>query len=407
MTKELARRIAFTIGALLLFRLGAHILLPGLRPGDWLTGGPLAVDAIARLSIVALHLVPYLSAAIIVQLVAMVWGRLSSLERSGERGRRRIARYTLTLTLVIASFQAWGIASTLTTIPNIVPDPGDWFVVSATASMVGGVFLLVWLSEQITRHGIGNGLALVLSVSILVHVPGDVAGILDLVQSGQISVNLALTHAVFWIVLVALIVFVESARRNVRVDFAERKIGERVMPARSAVLPIKVNSAGYLVPTTVAPWFLFLPLAFLTYVFGADAPWIAAAYKQLQLGAPGHLILGSVAVFVLAFIYTAYVVDPEHVADSLVKQGGAIPGVAAGEPTADYLDRVVSLTTVAGAVYLTALQLIPEIFEPYGIGLPYSMIINGGAALIVVCTILDLQTQVRELSLTDPGGERR
>lgn len=407
MTRELARRIAFTIGALLLFRLGTHVLLPGLRPGDWLTGGPVAINAITRLSIVALHLIPYLSAAIIVQLIAMVWGRLSSLERSGELGRRRIARYTLILTLVIASFQAYGIASALRTIPNVVPDPGDGFVLSATASMVGGVFFLVWLSELITRHGIGNGLALLLSVSILVHVPVDVAGILDLMQQGGISSGLVLTHAVFWIVLVALVVFVEGARRNVRVEFAERKVGERVLPARSTVLPIKINSAGYLVPTTVAPWFLFLPLAFLTYIFGADAPWIATAYKQLQLGSPGHVIVGSVAVFVLAFIYTSYVVDPEHMAESLAKQGGAIPGVAPGEATADYLDRVVSLTTVVGAVYLTALQLIPEIFEPYGIGLPYSMVINGGAVLIVVCTVLDLLNQVRDLSLTNPGGERR
>ncbi|MGJ5219538.1 preprotein translocase subunit SecY, partial [Bradyrhizobium oligotrophicum] len=248
---------------------------------------------------------------------------------------------------------------------------------------------------------------LILSVNIIVSLPNDVAGIAGLVQSGAISSNLVLGHIAFWIATVAIMVAVESARRNVRVDFAERKVGERVLPARSAVLPIKINSAGYLVPTTVAPWLWFLPLAILTYVYGADAPWIEGAYRQLKFGAPLHVILGSAAVFVLAFIYTAYVVDPEHTAKSLVRHGGTVPGVAPGEATADHIDRVVSLTTVVGAVYLTSVQLIPEVFELYGIGLPYSMIINGGAALIVVCTVLDLRKQVRDLSLTNAGDERR
>ena len=206
------------------------------------------------------------------------------------------------------------------------------------------------------------------------------------------SPGLVLGRAALWIATISVIVLVEGARRNVRVDFAQRKIGERVLPARPAVLPVKINRAGYLAPTTVAPSILFLPLAFLTYIFGPDASWIAAAYKQLQPGSPGHVILGSVAVFAVAFIYTADVVDPEHAA-------------APGEATADYLDRVVSLTMVVGAVYLTVLQLIPEAFVAYGNALQYSM--GGGAALIVVCTILDLQTQVRGLSLTDPGGGRR
>lgn len=407
MTRELARRIGFTIGALLLFRLGTHVLLPGLRPGDWLTGGPAAINAITRLSIVCLNLIPYLSAAILVQLVAMVWGRLNSLARSGERGRRRIARYTLILTLLIASFQAYGIATALRDIPNVVPNPDGGFVLTATVSMVGGVFFLVWLSELITRYGIGNGIALILSVNIIVSLPNDVTGIASLLQSGAISQGLVLGHVAFWIAAVTIMVVVESARRNVRVDFAERKVGERVLPARSAVLPIKINSAGYLVPTTVAPWLWFLPLALLTSIYGADAPWIESAYRQLKFGAPLHVILGSAAVFVLAFIYTAYVVDPEHAAKSLVRHGGTVPGVAPGAATADHIDRVVSLTTVIGAVYLTSVQLIPEVFELYGIGLPYSMIINGGAALIVVCTVLDLRKQVRDLSLTNAGDERR
>lgn len=403
MNKELARRIAVTIGALLLFRLGTQVPLAGL-------GAPslsLPAEEMVRLSVFALGILPYLSAAIVIRLLSLVWQRLSSLERSGERGRRRVSRYTLILTLVFATFQAYGYASAIQTIPALVPDPEEWSVLAATASIVGGVFVLVWFSEQITRHGIGNGLALLLSANFLVRILSDIVGIAGLLQSGQISGNLVLIHAVFWIALVALIVFVEGARRNVRVEFAERKIGDRLLPARSAVLPIKINSAGFLVPTTVAPWIWFLPLAGLTYIFGADTPWVAATYRHLELGTPAHLVLGSVAVFVLAFIYTAYVVDPEHAAKSLAERGGSIPGIAPGGATAAYLDRVVSLTTVVGAVYLTVLQLIPGVFELYGIGLPYSMIINGGAALIVVCTVLDIKAQVRDVSLTNPGGVRR
>lgn len=403
MKTELARRIAFTIGALLVYRLGAQIPVAGLDIPDY---SP-AVDFISRLSIFALSLIPYLTAAILIRLLSVVWRGLNSLERAGEGGRRKIARVTFGLTLGLAAFQAYGIASTLTTIPGLVRNPDGWFVTAATASMVGGVFVLVWLSEQITRHGIGNGLALILSVNFIVAIPGNVAGILDLLRQGAISANLVLGHAVFWIAAVAVMVLVEGARRNVGVAFGALNVGARQLPAREAMLPIKLNSAGFLIPVTVAPWLFFLPLAFAGFVLGGDHPLIAAAYRHLQLGQPAHMILVSIAVFVLAFIYTAYVVDPEDTARSLAQHGGTIPGIAPGDATAAYLDRVVSLTTVVGAVYLTALQLIPEVFELYGMGLPYSMIVNGGAALVVVCTALDIKTQVRGMSLTNPGGVRR
>jgi preprotein translocase subunit SecY len=186
-----------------------------------------------------------------------------------------------------------------------------------------------------------------------------------------------------------------------------------MIPARSAVLPIKLNSAGVLVPITVAPWFWSLPLALAALHFGPRAPWLLAAHDALAYGKPAHLIVGSIVIFVLALIYTSYVLDPEHAADSLAERGGAIPGVAPGEATADYLDRVVSLTTIVGAVYLVAVLLIPEAIVVYrnvvlpfnNILLPYKM--SGGSALIVVCTILDLKKQVRDLSRTKPGGGRQ
>lgn len=403
MSRELARRIAFTIGALLLFRLGSQLPIAGLDVAR-LSSLP---SFNLRLSVFALGVVPYLTAAIFLRLLSVVWRGLDLLERSGEAGRRKVARATLGITLVLAAFQAYGIASAMISIPGLVKDPDGWFVATAATSMIGGVFVLVWLSEQITRYGIGNGLALILSVGILIPLPQDVAGIADVVRSGAVSGSLVFIHALLWIVTVAVIVLVEGARRNVRVEFGALDVGARQLPARAGVLPVKLNSAGFLIPVTVAPWIFFLPLAFAGFLLGGDHPLVAAAYRHLQWGQPAHIILVSIAVFVLAFVYTAYVVNPDATAKSLARHGGTIPGVASGEATASYIDRVVSLTTVVGAVYLTALQLIPEVFELYGIGLPYSMVVNGGAALVVVCTALDIQAQVRDVSLTNPGGVRR
>src|SRR5581483_6765909 len=328
---ELVRRIAITIGALLLFRLGSHIPLPGTS----LQSDLLASSGINRISIFALVLTPYISAAILVQLLSVVWGRLSALERSGEAGRCKIARITLIVTLLLASFQAYGVASAMQDISGLVAEPGGWFLLSATASMVDGVFFMVWLSDQITRHGIGNGIALVLSVNILLSIPAEVATAIELLRQGQVSGNLVLFNAVLWLVLVAMMVLIEGARRNVQVQYAARQVGKRLFAPRQSTLPIKINSAGFLIPVTVMPWLLFVPLALATFIFGRT-PTLAAAYEHLQFGRPAHMVVGSVVVFVLAFIYTAYVLDPERAAETLHKQGGTFPGVEPGEASADY-----------------------------------------------------------------------
>jgi preprotein translocase subunit SecY len=400
MKSELPRRIAITIGALLIFRLGSHIPLAGLSP-QMQAGLLLSSHAAIRISIFALFIIPYLSVAIVMQLVAVVWGRLSALERSGEAGRRKITRFTLILTLLLATFQAFGVASGLQDVPGLVTEPGGWFLLSATATMVGGVFFLVWLSEQITRYGIGNGLALLLFVGIIVSLPADIAATFELLGQGAISGSLVLLLAILAVVGVAVIVLVEGARRNVPVQYAARQAGTRLLPARSSVLPIKINSAGFLIPATVTPWIFYLPLALATLAFG-QTPTLAVAFDHIQFAQTVHMILGSIAVFVLAFIYTAYVLDPARIAEVLHKRGGAITDVAPGEPTADHLDRVVTLTTFIGAVYLVAVSLIPEALVAYG-KLPF--LFGGGSALIVVCTILDIKTQVRGHSLTKPGGE--
>jgi preprotein translocase subunit SecY len=397
---ELARRIGITIGALLIFRLGSYIPLPGIDA----QGVRLLPVSFGRISILSLSLTSYLSAAIFIQLVSLVWRRLSALERSGEAGRRRIAWATLALTLAIAAFQAFGVASAMQNIRGLIADPGGWFLLSATASMVGGVFFLVWLSELITRHGIGNGIAVILSVAIITSLPPEFVVSLELVRQGAISPHDLWRDTILWLALVPAIVLVESARRNVPVQYGARQVGGRLLPPRSSVLPIKLNSAGFLVPTTVTPWIIFLPLAAATFGLG-QTPWLAAAYEQMQFARTAHIVLGAVLVFVLAFIYTANVLDPERAAETLQEQGGAIPGVSPGEATADHLDRVVTLTTAIGAAWLVAISFLPEALVAAGVLLPYKM--GGGSVLIVVCTILDIRTQARDLRRAGRGGERR
>src|SRR5690242_18670342 len=374
----LVRRIAFTIGALLIFILGSRIPIAGVSTQIGQLLSRLSSGSIDHTSIFTLTLAPYVAAAFFIQLLSVVWGRLSALQRSGEGGRRKLARITLILTLLIASLQAFGFAYGLQNISGLVTEPGGWFVLSTIASMVGGVFFMIWLSEQITRYGVGNGIALVLTVQILISLLPEIATAVELLRQGAVSANLVLFNVLVWIALLALMVLVETARRNVPLEFAPRQLGTRLFPARASVLPIKINNAGFLIPAAVAPWVFNVPLAIAAVIFGNDTPWIAAAYGHLQYARPAHLILGSLVLFVIVFIYTAHVLDPEHAADTLQKRRGVIAGVQPGEPTADYLDRLVSLTTVVGAVYLIALSVIPEALVACGVALPNN--ISGGAA---------------------------
>jgi preprotein translocase subunit SecY len=385
---ELPRRIAFTLGALLIYRLGTHIPLPGVNVMD------------ARLSIFSLGILPYLSVAILIQLGSMVSSRLSALARGGETGRRKMARWTVGVTMVLTAFQAFGIASKLQEIPNIVGNPGGLFLLSTTVTLTGGTIFLIWLSEQMTARGIGNGLALILFVGVAAGMPRTVANLLELGRQGVIASGWISLLAILCVALVGLVVFVELARRRVPVEFAARKLGGRALPAQSTHLSLKLNSAG-LIPTIVAGWLLFLPLSFAGFLFGWTSPWLVAAYGMIEPGHLGHMILSSIAIVILAFVYTAYVVDPENAAESLNRFGGVVTGIEPGEPTAAHLDRVVSYTTCIGAVYLAAVFLLPEVLTAY-VQVPFYL--GGASVLIVVCTVLDIETQVRGQSLTESGG---
>jgi preprotein translocase subunit SecY len=389
MTSELARRIAFTLGALFVYRLGTYIPLPGINP------------SVGRLSIFSLNILPYLSAAILIQLISMVSSKLSALNGGGESGRQTIRRYILGLTFLLTAFQAYGIASSLQGIANVVSDPGALFLLSTTATLLGGTVFLIWLSEQITARGIGNGLVLILFVGIVSEMPNTVASVAGLVRQGALSVEHVSLLAILWVVVVGLIVFMELARRRVPVEFVARNLGDRSISPQRSFLAIKLNSAG-LIPTVVAPWLIFLPLTLAGFIFGQSSPWLTAVFKQVEPGHLGHMILMALAIIVFAFIYTAFVVDPEKAADSLKTHGGVIPGTEPGEATADYIDRAVSYTTAIGAGYLALVFLIPETLIAYA-KVPYYF--GGASALIVVCAVLDIETQVRGVSLTRLGGK--
>ena len=414
MKSELARRIVFTLGALLVFRLGSYIPLPGIAPNTWEqmlrseAGGilgalnMLAGGGIHRVGIFGLGILPYLSAAILIQLVSMVSSKLSGLSRGGEAGRRKIARYSIGFTIFLVGFQAFGIASSLQGIPNLVSEPGGLFVLSTTATLTGGTIFLIWLSELITVHGIGNGLAWMVFAGLAARMPRDIATVIELTRREALTVERAWLLAILWVALVGLVVFVELARRRVPVEFAGRKLGDRFVMAQSTHLSLKVNSAG-LMPTVVAPWLYLLPLTVAGLVLDHNSSWLMVAYGLVSQTNMVTVIVSTLAIFVLAFIYTAYVVDPEHAADSLQKQGGVIPGVEPGEATAAHLDHIVSYTTCIGALYLAAVFLIPELLLVYGEAPFY---LSGATVLVVVCTVLDIETQVRGQSLTEPGGER-
>lgn len=278
----LVRRIAVTIGALLVFRFGSQIPVADISTeSDLLSSG-----AVYRVSIFALVLVPYLSAAIVIQLLSMVWGSLGALACSG---KAEIAPITLIPTLLLASSQAFGIAPAMQNISGLVTEPGGWLLLSASASMVGGVFFMIWLSEQITRHGIGNGIALILSINIVIAFPAEVASAAELLRQGVVSGNFVLLNALVWVSLVATIVLVEGARRNMPAQYGARQVGKRLLAPRGLALPIKLNSAGFLIPVTLAPWIFYQPLA-LAAMFLGHTPWLTAAYEHMQFAGPAHII---------------------------------------------------------------------------------------------------------------------
>ena len=392
MNSELARRIAFTLGALLVYRLGSYVPLPGVSPAVWdqifqaQQGGLIGVlntmsgGVLARLSVFSLVIVPYLSAAILVQLASFFVPRLRALHHAGERGRRTIERWTLALTILIAAFQSYGIAGGLEGAPNLVLEPGPWFRLATVLTLTAGTLFVTWLAWQITARGVGNGIALILCLGIVLQLPQGIVATLELGRQGLLSGNLIVGLALLSVALIALVVVVEKARRCEPVTFSD----PRRMPAQ---LSFKLNGAG-IIPALIAAWVLVLPLAAVA-LFAPDAAGFGRAFAN---GAPLHMLTYAIVIVFCVYLYTAFVLDPAEAAERLRRLGGAIPNVAPGEATADHLDGVLSRITLIGAAYFVVICLIPELLLSWA-QVPFYF--GGTSLLVLVCTVLDLETEVR------------
>jgi preprotein translocase subunit SecY len=401
--EELKKRIWFTLGALLIYRLGTYIPLPGIDPAQWeqifrtQAGGILGMfnmfagGGIQRMAIFALNIMPYISASIIIQLLTTVSPTLEQLKKEGEQGRKTMNQYTRYLTVLLATFQAYGIAIGLEGTGNAVSDPGWFFRISATITLTGGTMFLMWLGEQITSRGIGNGISLIIFAGIVAELPSAIAGTLELGRQGALSGVLILVILLMAVGVTALIVFMERAQRRLLIQYPKRQVGNRMFEGQSSHLPLKLNTSG-VIPPIFASSLLLLPTTVANLNAGQSGEWMTIITTQLGHGRPLFLILYVALIVFFAFFYTAIVLNPTETADNLKKHGGFIPGIRPGERTAEYIDYVLSRITVVGAAYLAVVCLVPEILIAYA-SVPFYF--GGTSLLIVVSVTMDTVAQVQ------------
>jgi preprotein translocase subunit SecY len=402
--EELKKRIWFTLGALLVYRLGTYIPMPGIEPDafaaafnqaaqgvvglfNMFTGG-----AVERMAVFALGIMPYITASIIVQLMTTVSPKLEALKKEGEAGRKVINQYTRYGTVFLAAIQAYGISVGLESSGTIVTDPGWFFRLTTVITLVGGTMFLMWLGEQITARGVGNGISLIIFAGIVAELPRALVQTLELGRQGALGTGIILTVILLAIVVIAFIVFVERAQRRLLIQYPKRQVGNRMTQGESSHLPLKLNTAG-VIPPIFASSLLLLPATLAGFSDGTEATgWITTLTALLGHGQPAYMLLYAAGIIFFAFFYTAIVFNPADTADNLRKHGGFIPGIRPGERTANYIDHVLTRITVAGAAYLTIVCLIPEFLISYS-GVPFYF--GGTSLLIVVSVTMDTVQQVQ------------
>ena len=405
---ELRQRIVFVLGAMVIYRLGTHIPIPGVDPTavaalfEQTRGSIIDVfnmfsgGALKRLSVFALGVMPYISASIIIQMMTSVIPQLEQLKKEGESGRRKITQYTRYGTVALATFQGLGIAIAIEGQQAggsaVVLIPGIGFTITTVAALVTGTMFLVWLGEQITERGIGNGISLIIFASIVAGLPSAVAGTLELARTGAFSPLGVLALFVGAIGVTAVVVFVERGQRRITVNYAKRQQGRRMLAGQSSHLPLKLNMAGVIPPIFASSIILF-PASLGSWFGQADGMgWLRDISTTLSPGQPIYTLVYAGMIVFFCFFYTALVFNPKEIADNLKKSGAFVPGVRPGVQTAGYIDKVVSRLTLAGAVYLTVVCLIPE-FMIVKWSVPFYF--GGTSLLIIVVVMMDMMSQIQ------------
>jgi preprotein translocase subunit SecY len=402
--EDLKKRIWFTVGALLVYRLGTYIPLPGIDPQAFAQAfssqskgvlgmfNMFAGGAVQRMAIFALGIMPYISASIIMQLMTSVIPSLEALKKEGEQGRKIINQYTRYGTVLLALVQAYGISVGLEGGNGIVTHPGLFFQLSTVITLVGGTMFLMWLGEQITARGIGNGISLIIFSGIVAGLPRAISGTLELGRTGALSTGVILAIIVLAIVVVALIVFFERAQRRLLIQYPKRQVGNRMFQGDTSHLPLKLNTSG-VIPPIFASSLLLLPATVAGFSNTTNMPgWASAILASLGHGQPLYMIFYGAMIVFFTFFYTAIVFNPKDTADQLKKHSGFIPGYRPGERTAEYIDYVLTRITVIGAIYLVAVCLLPE-FLISATGVPFYL--GGTSLLIVVSVTLDTVAQIQ------------
>ncbi len=406
---DLRRRLVFLLLALVVYRIGAHIPVPGIDPAQLAqlfnsqSGGILGLfnmfsgGALSRFTVFALGIMPYISASIIMQLMTYVVPTFEQLKKEGEAGRRKITAYTRYGTLALALFQAMGIAIALESQAGLVVSPGMAFRLTAVVSLVAGTMFLMWLGEQITERGLGNGISILIFAGIAAGLPSALGGLFELVRTGAMNTLVALFIIALVVLVTYFVVFVERGQRKILVNYARRQVGNKVYGGQSSHLPLKLNMAG-VIPPIFASSIILLPSTVVSWVSTGDGTrWLRDIASALAPGQPIYVALYAAAIIFFCFFYTALVFNSRETADNLKKSGAFIPGIRPGDQTARHIDKILLRLTFAGAIYITAVCLLPE-FLILKYNVPFYF--GGTSLLIIVVVTMDFMAQVQNYMMS-------
>ncbi len=406
---DLSRRLWFLLGAMVVYRIGAHIPVPGIDANVLAdlfksqSGGILGMfnmfsgGALSRFTIFALGIMPYISASIILQMGTMAVPHLEQLKKEGESGRRKITQYTRYGTLLLALFQAFGISVALQAQPGLVPHPGMMFQMTSVITLVTGTMFLMWLGEQITERGLGNGISLIIFAGIAAGLPRAIGSTLEMARTGAFAIPQVLLLFIGAIAVTALVVFVERGQRKILVNYAKRQVGNKVYGGQSSHLPLKLNMSGVIPPIFASSIILFPATVAGWFGSGSGMTWLKDFSEKLAPGQPIYVLLYASAIIFFCFFYTALVFSPKDTADNLKKSGAFLPGIRPGEQTARYIEKIMMRLTLIGALYVTLVCLLPE-FLVVQWNVPFYF--GGTSLLILVVVTMDFMAQVQSYMMT-------